>query len=328
MIRFSRTVSSLSSVSSCGTTPRRDLMRGPSLAGSRPSTLSVPPVIGDTQPIIRIVELWPAPFGPRKPNASPRRTSKSIPSTARSVPNSLTRLRARISASPAPTVRGYLQALERLGEVLELVLVGEDELDAAGADLCMEPGQTLERLPHTRGERGIDRSRSHARTLSRARPFRALLRGPYREPLLHDLARQPAATLVVGDGENRTRMTLAQLTALDHAEHVVGEVEQADPVRDRGLRPADALRDVTEREPELVDQHRVCTCFLHRRELLTRDVLDQAEEKRVAVVRLAHDGWHRRPARLTRSAPAPLAGDDLVATCRARAHEQRLDHTL
>ena len=37
---------------------------------------------GETAPIIRIVELLPAPFGPRKPNVSPRSTAKSIPSTA------------------------------------------------------------------------------------------------------------------------------------------------------------------------------------------------------------------------------------------------------
>ncbi len=44
--------------------------------------LNVPPLGGETQPIIRIVELLPAPFGPRKPNASPFCTSKSMPSTA------------------------------------------------------------------------------------------------------------------------------------------------------------------------------------------------------------------------------------------------------
>jgi hypothetical protein len=42
----------------------------------------VPPLAGETAPIMRIVELLPAPFGPRKPNVSPRATAKSIPSTA------------------------------------------------------------------------------------------------------------------------------------------------------------------------------------------------------------------------------------------------------
>ena len=40
--RFSSTLSSSSSVSACGTTPRRARMVGPSRAGSRPKTVSVP----------------------------------------------------------------------------------------------------------------------------------------------------------------------------------------------------------------------------------------------------------------------------------------------
>src|SRR5437763_9842031 len=82
MITFSRTVSSLSRVSCCGTTPRRARMRCPSFIGSSPRMRSVPPLEGETQPIMRIVELLPAPFGPRKPNASPGSIAKSMPSTA------------------------------------------------------------------------------------------------------------------------------------------------------------------------------------------------------------------------------------------------------
>ena len=57
---------------------RHDAEAGPDLraravAGSIPSTASVPPLIGETQPIIRIVEVLPAPLGPRNPNDSPRR---------------------------------------------------------------------------------------------------------------------------------------------------------------------------------------------------------------------------------------------------------------
>jgi hypothetical protein len=48
-------------------------------------------VTGETHPIMRIVELLPAPFGPRKPNASPLRTSKSIASTAVSAPKRFVR---------------------------------------------------------------------------------------------------------------------------------------------------------------------------------------------------------------------------------------------
>src|SRR5215468_1868608 len=90
MTMFSRTVSSMSRLSSCGTTPRRARISAPFLFGSRPRTRSVPPLGGDTQPIIRIVELFPAPFGPRKPNASPLCTLKSIASTATRSPKRLT----------------------------------------------------------------------------------------------------------------------------------------------------------------------------------------------------------------------------------------------
>ena len=61
--------------------------------------LSCPLVGGETQPIIRIVEDLPAPFGPRNPNASPRYRSKSMPSTAVNPPNLLVRPRARTSTS-------------------------------------------------------------------------------------------------------------------------------------------------------------------------------------------------------------------------------------
>src|SRR5262245_10965962 len=96
---FSRTVSSMSSVSSCGTTPSRARTWAPSFTGSSPSTRNVPPLGGETQPIMRIVELLPAPFGPRNPNASPFCTSKSIASTATSSPKRLTSPRAWTSGS-------------------------------------------------------------------------------------------------------------------------------------------------------------------------------------------------------------------------------------
>src|SRR3954469_18600360 len=69
-----------------------------------PRIRSSPPLTGETAAIIRIVEDLPAPLGPRKANASPRRTSRSMPLTASTVspdfePNDLRRSRARIIAS-------------------------------------------------------------------------------------------------------------------------------------------------------------------------------------------------------------------------------------
>ena len=54
-------------------------------------------MIGETQPIIRIVEVLPAPLGPRKPNDSPGATSKSMASTAVNSPNRLVSPRAWMS---------------------------------------------------------------------------------------------------------------------------------------------------------------------------------------------------------------------------------------
>ena len=47
--------------------------------------------------IMRIVDVLPAPFGPRNPNVSPRSTRKSIPSTAVNEPNRFVRCRPSTS---------------------------------------------------------------------------------------------------------------------------------------------------------------------------------------------------------------------------------------
>src|SRR5439155_22467394 len=94
-----------------GTTPRRLRMRGPSASGSMSRTRSVPSVTGETQPIMRMVELFPAPLGPRNPNASPRPTSKSTASTAVNDPNRLVSPRAKMSASSGATAPDTTRAL-------------------------------------------------------------------------------------------------------------------------------------------------------------------------------------------------------------------------
>jgi hypothetical protein len=61
------------------------------MSGSIPKTCIVPEVLGETQAIIFIVEVFPAPFGPRKPNNSPFFTVKLILSTAIISPNFFSR---------------------------------------------------------------------------------------------------------------------------------------------------------------------------------------------------------------------------------------------
>src|SRR4029450_552134 len=75
------------------------ILRGDSVT-SMPKTRISPPLTGETQEIIRTVVVLPAPFGPRKPQHSPSRTTKSMPSTARDSPNFL--------VSPLPSTTGGL----------------------------------------------------------------------------------------------------------------------------------------------------------------------------------------------------------------------------
>src|SRR3954452_14765908 len=93
-------------------------MPDPSTAGSPPRMRRSPEVTGETAPTIRIVELLPAPLGPRKPKASPRATWKSMLSTAVKVPNRFVSPRASIRGSSAVLTRSrpyVVQVLETAG---------------------------------------------------------------------------------------------------------------------------------------------------------------------------------------------------------------------
>src|SRR5581483_2115989 len=60
------------------------------------------------------------------------------------------------------------------------------------------------------------------------------------------------------------RTALAELPTLDHAEHVLGQLEEAYAIGDGRLRTADPLGHLALREPELVDEHGVRPRLLHR----------------------------------------------------------------
>src|SRR5919204_749794 len=156
------------------------------------------------------------------------------------------------------------ESLERLLELPEPILVLERNLDAAGVDVRLEAGQTSDQVTHARGERGIDRHARPALLRPRTGPASRTLRVTDRQPAAHDLPGQPAAAVVVRDCEDGTRVALRQLAALEHREDVLRQLEEAHTVRDRRLRPADALGEVAERQRELVDQDRVRPRFLDR----------------------------------------------------------------
>jgi hypothetical protein len=62
-----------------------------------PKTVTEPAVMGDTQWIILMVVVFPAPLGPRKPKHSPSSISNDMPSTAVKSPYLLVRLFATIT---------------------------------------------------------------------------------------------------------------------------------------------------------------------------------------------------------------------------------------
>src|SRR5436190_17438105 len=100
----------------------------------------------------------------------------------------------RGSKRPGPTWRYGLrdQAFERFGELLELGLVQERDLELARAHACGEAGDAFGGLSHARGERWVD-LRDLARLGLRARPAGGPLGCAHRHPAPDDLAREPAA---------------------------------------------------------------------------------------------------------------------------------------
>src|SRR4029077_17536607 len=105
-------------------------MGGPRAGRSGAEIVSSPEVTGDTPPIMRIVDVLPAPFGPRKPKASPLATSKSMPSTAVNSPNLFVSWRARINELDSPT--GVYCPLSCLRERVRVRAVGLPDVAKGG----------------------------------------------------------------------------------------------------------------------------------------------------------------------------------------------------
>src|SRR6185437_12665608 len=98
MSTFSHPVRSRSEVSACGITPIASRTRTGSRATSKPATNPWPEVGTISVVSIRLSVVLPAPLGPRRPNNSPRRTSKVTWSTAVNSPKRLVSSCARIAA--------------------------------------------------------------------------------------------------------------------------------------------------------------------------------------------------------------------------------------
>ena len=108
-------------------------------------------------------------------------------------------------------------------------------------------------------------------------------------------------------------------------EHLVGEVEQTDQVRDRGAAAADPARQLLLGDAEVLDQRRAGARLVDRVEVLADHVLDQRRLQALVLGRVADHRRDRLEAGLLGGAPAALAGDQLVAAVVERADDQRLE---
>ena len=153
---------------------RRGPRRGCPSAGTRPVARGWPgrrksgrgrgcvarrSLTGDTQPIIRMVLDLPAPLGPRKPNASPRRTSTSMPSTAVKSPKVLVSPRARSRTSSSVMQRASERATAR-------------RCPGSGPRWFVEPVPTIVRHVHgvAEGEPDVARRKSTLQSLEGRAP--------------------------------------------------------------------------------------------------------------------------------------------------------------
>src|SRR5208282_6107692 len=97
---FSHPVRSRSEVIACGITPIFFRTRVGCRATSSPATCASPEVGGSSVVSMRTSVVLPAPLGPRRPNTSPRWTSKLTPFTAVKLPKRLQRSLVVIAAEP------------------------------------------------------------------------------------------------------------------------------------------------------------------------------------------------------------------------------------
>src|SRR5438270_8899912 len=100
---------------------------------------------------------------------------------------------------------------ERLDQLFELDLVGEGDLEPSAADPAREAGDAVGRLLRPCDKCGIEPDRLLPRLLLRAGPACGPLRVPHGHPFADDVAREPAAAVVIRDGKDSARMSLRQL---------------------------------------------------------------------------------------------------------------------
>src|SRR5438093_3114782 len=159
--------------------------------------------------------------GPRLPDcerADIRRTRSRVTSSWE-IASSDSRSRCQLGSIVMASTRVHggeirLGALQRLGELDELGLVRKGDLEPAGGEAGRKARQALGGDANTLEQRRIE-LRHLARLRPRARPAGRPLGSANRHAAADDLPGQPAAALLIRNSENRARVALGQLAALD-----------------------------------------------------------------------------------------------------------------
>src|SRR5215207_6734919 len=155
------------------------------------------PAVGRTRPrIMRIVVLFPLPFGPRNPYTSPRLTSRLRSSTAAQFPNLLVRPRSSRAVRLLP-LRGRNAARQNVPDAVRAP--AQPGTDRGGDLLCLYPAAEINRRELLEAVRfrvsGLGRHRGVSISLSLGEDHRAPARavGEYHAvPVLEVDARQLA----------------------------------------------------------------------------------------------------------------------------------------
>ena len=114
---------------------------------------------------------------------------------------------------------------------------------------------------------------------------------------------------------------------LHHGLHAVGQLQQAQRVGDMAAALADDLGELLLAVVEALDQLAIARRLFDGVEVGALHVLDDGKLENFFVGEVARDDRNGVQAGLLRRAPAPLAGDDLVAAL-GRAHDDRLHEAL
>ena len=153
--------------------------------------------------------------------------------------------------------------LERFGELLELDLALDRDLEAAGVTRAENPVSRSAARRHAPLARVGRRLRAGASPS--AGPARLPLRRTHREPLADDLAGEPAPSLLSGTANTaRAWPSVSSPRSTIDARMSSESSSSRTRFETAGLRVADALGDLLQRQAELLDQQRVGLRLLDR----------------------------------------------------------------